>query len=151
MSSTLPSLNPPPAPLSTSSKPQSTPGESSQPPPHGAITSMVHHHLCSKSSGPALPWKIQIWCWIPPPVPNPRRGISSTIPKGPQPSKHSFSPFPIARFDLPSFLPVVQSPSTMSSTSGKPREQEPSSLYVHALSPLQSHPLSHSLLLACKQ
>jgi len=149
MFSTLPSLNPPPAPLSTSSKLQSTPEESSQRPPHGAITSMVHHHLCSKSSGLALPWKTQIWYWIPPPVPSPRRGIPSTMPKGPQPSNYSFSP--IARFNSPSFLPVVQSPLTMSSTSGKPREPEPNSLYVYAFSPLQSHSLSHSLLLACKQ
>ena len=96
---TASSSNPPLVLLFISSIPQSTPGESPQPPSHGAITSTVHLGPSSKSSGLARPSNIQNWYWILPPVQNARLGISSPMPKEALPSKHVFSNVLIVHFN----------------------------------------------------
>ena len=148
--STLLSLNPPPAPLSTNSKPQSTPGESSQLPPHGATTLMVHRSPCSRSFGLVLLWKIQSWCWIPPPVPGPRRGISSLMPKGAPPSKYFFSPHFPSLFQRTVFS--ASGSITLNNVQYKWKTKGTGTkLVVCIRSQPPSESFTESLILACKQ
>jgi len=67
--------------------------------------STVHLGPCSKSSGLARPSNMRGWCWISPPVPNPRRGISFLTPKEAPPSKYSSPRFSSFGFNSPPFPP----------------------------------------------
>ena len=91
--------SPPPVLLFINSRPQGTPGESSQPPPHGATTSTVRLGPSSKSSGLARPSNTQSWYLIPPLVLNARRGTSFRVLKESPPSEY-FSVRPHRPFQL---------------------------------------------------